>query len=157
MTEPVVPPAVAATDNPPPAPPPAPAPAKIAFAFTDAGCRTEIRLGALLVLVGVFMWGWLGPAWASPLAWIGVPLVLVGVVLQILDGRRHGRPGYPWKLGIAMGIFGVIMAMDLTYRERFDSPLAVQLTAVLLVIPGLWMLAGWPVYRLLRRPGEVTA
>ncbi len=152
MTEPV-PPAVASPEN----PPSAPAPAKISFAFTDAGCRTEIRVGALLVLVGVFMWGWLGPAWASPLAWLGVPLVLVGVVLQIRDGHRLGRPGYPWKLGIAMGIFGLIMASDLTYRERFDGPLAVQLTAILLVIPGVWMLAGWPMYRLLRRPIEVIA
>lgn len=122
-------------------------PAKPGFAFTDPGCRTEIRIGALLVLIGVFMWGWLGPAWASPLAYLGLPLVLVGVVLQVRDARRTGRPGYPWKLGIAMGLGGLVMAWDLTYRERFDGPLAIQLTAILLVIPGLWILGWWPAAR----------
>jgi uncharacterized membrane protein HdeD (DUF308 family) len=131
---------------------PSPAP-RPGFAFTDPGCRTEIRLGALLVLVGVFMWGWLGPQWASPLAWIGVPLVLVGVVLQVRDARREGRPGYPWKLGVALGVGGLLMAFDLTYRERYDGPLMLQLTVILLLIPGLWILGWWPVARRFgRRP-----
>lgn len=123
------------------------APPKPGFAFTDPGCRSEIRLGALMVLIGVFMWGWLGPGWASPLAWLGVPLVLVGVVLQVRDAKREGRPGYPWKLGLALGVGGVLMAFDLTYRERYDAALQLQLTAVLLCIPGLWILAWWPVAR----------
>jgi uncharacterized membrane protein HdeD (DUF308 family) len=130
-------------------------PVKPGFAFTDPGCRTEIRLGALMILIGVFMWGWLGPTWASPVAYLGVPLVLVGVVLQVRDSRRSGRPGYPWKLGIAMGIGGLVMLPDLLYRERFDAALLPQITVLLLIIPGLWILGWWPAAR--RRPQEANA
>ncbi len=121
--------------------------AKVGFAFTDPGCRTEIRLGTLLVLFGVFMWGWLGPAWASPLAYLGVPLILIGVPLQVRDAKRSGRPGYPWKLAIAMGVGGLLMMPDLAYRERYDASLMFQITAVALTIPGVWLLAWWPVAR----------
>ena len=52
--------------------------------FTDDGCRTELRIGALLVLVAVFVWLWLGPDIASRLALVGLPLLLVGGALQFV-------------------------------------------------------------------------
>lgn len=130
-------------------------PPKPGFAFTDPGCRTEIRLGALMVLVGVFLWGWMGPTWASPIAYLGLPLVLIGVPLQIRDHRRDGRPGYPWKLGLALGLGGLLMSFDLVYRERYDEALKLPLTTILLLIPGAVILAGWPFAR--HRPiGDAT-
>jgi uncharacterized membrane protein HdeD (DUF308 family) len=129
--------------------------AKPGFAFTTDGCRTDVRLGALLILMAVFLWLWLGPSWSSKLYLVGAPLLLWGVPMQALQARREGRPGYPWRLGLALGIGGALMWPDLTYRERYDAPLQVQPVAPLLAFAGAWILAWWPVAR--RRPAVVTA
>lgn len=114
------------------------------FSFTDDGCRTEIRLGALLVLAGMFLWLWLGPTKSNYINLLGLVLVAVGVPLQVWDARRSARPGYPWKLGITMAVLGALMWKDLLYRERYDGPLAVQPMAPVFLGVGLWILAWWP-------------
>jgi hypothetical protein len=130
----------------PAAPPPQPAaaPPRKGFSFTDDGCRTEIRLGALLVLAGMFLWLWLGPTKSNYLNLLGIVLILVGVPLQVRDARRSGRPGYPWKLGLTLAILGALMWKDLLYRERYDGPLGVQPMAPVFLGVGLWILAWWP-------------
>lgn len=120
---------------------------KEGFTFTDPGCRTEIRLGTLLMLAAVFLWLWLGPATSSLLYFIGLPLVLVGVPLQALQGRRFARPGYPLKLGLVLTLGGLAMMWDLRFREVVGGPLGVQPVAPMLFVAGLWMLAWWPVSR----------
>lgn len=122
-------------------------PASAGFAFTDPGCRTDVRLGALLILAAVFLWLWLGPTTASRLYLFGAPLLLWGVPWQALQARREGRPGFPWKLGLAMAIGGAVMWPDLRYREAPGGPVYVQEVAPLLLAAGLWILAWWPVAR----------
>ena len=117
------------------------------FAFTDPGCRTDVRLGALLILAAVFLWLWLGPTTASRLYLIGAPLLLWGVPWQALQARRDGRPGFPWKLGLAMAIGGAVMWPDLRYREAPGGPVYVQEVAPLLLAAGVWILAWWPIAR----------
>ena len=130
-------------------------PAKTGFAFTTDGCRSDVRFGALLVLVAIFVWLWLGPVVSSRLYLLGAPFLLWGIPMQALEARRDGRPGYPWKLGLAMAVGGALMWPDLVYRERFDGPLFWQPIAPLLVAAGVWILAWWPVTR--RRPAAVAA
>ena len=84
-----------------------------AFCFTDPGCRTDLRLGALIVLGAVFLWLWWGPTASSRLYMVGALLLLWSVPLQAIQARRAGRPGYPWKLGLAMSIGGAVMWPDL--------------------------------------------
>ena len=120
---------------------------KDGFTFTDPGCRTEIRLGTLLILAAVFLWLWLGPSTSSLLYFIGLPLILVGVPLQALQGRRFARPGFPWKLGLVLTFGGLAMAWDLRFREVAGGGLHVQPVAPMLIIAGVWMLAWWPVAR----------
>jgi hypothetical protein len=142
-----------------PSPAPAPAEQKKAsagFAFTDPGCRSDIRLGALLILAAVFLWLWLGPTTASRLYLLGAPLMLWGVPWQALQARRDGRPGFPWKLGLAMAIGGAVMWPDLRYREAPGAPVQVQEVAPLLLAAGLWILAWWPIARS-RRPSPTSA
>jgi hypothetical protein len=132
------------------APSPAPAEQKKAsagFAFTDPGCRSDVRLGALLILAAVFLWLWLGPTTASRLYLLGAPLMLWGVPWQALQARRDGRPGFPWKLGLAMAIGGAVMWPDLRYREAPGAAVQVQEVAPLLLAAGLWILAWWPIAR----------
>jgi hypothetical protein len=124
------------------------------FAFTDAGCRTEVRLGGLLVLAAVFLWLFLGPAMCGRIFLVGAPLLLVGIPLQAWQGRTQGRPGYPWKLGVAFALMGAVMVLghwlglpDLCYRERVGGPLLVQPIGWLLAAAGIWILAWWPVAR----------
>lgn len=124
---------------------------KEGFTFTDPGCRTEIRLGTLLILAAVFLWLWLGPSTSSLLYFIGLPLVLVGVPLQALQGRRFGRPGYPLKLGLTLSLGGLAMVPDLLYREIAGGEWHVQPVAPMLIVAGVWMLVWWPV----SRPGAV--
>ncbi len=121
------------------------------FVFTDPGCRTEVRLGALLVLAAVFLWLWWGPQNSSRLFLIGAPLLLVGVPIQALQSRR-GRPGYPWKLGLALGVGGALMWPDLRYRETPGGEILSQPIAPLLTFAGAWILAWWPVARVGAKP-----
>lgn len=125
-------------------------PPKTPFAFTDDGCRTEIRLGGLLILAGVFLWLWLGPQTSSLLYFIGLPLVLIGVPIQAMQARRDGRPGYPWKLGLAFTLGGLAMCLDLRYREVVGATVDVQPVAPMLLAAGVWITAWWPFAR--RRP-----
>lgn len=117
------------------------------FTFTDDGCRTEIRIGGLLVLAGVFGWLWLGPAKASTIYLLGLPLLLVGVPLQVRDAWRRARPGFPWKLGVALTAMGALMWPDLSYRTEVGGPLRVQELAPMLLVAGLWILVWWPLAR----------
>ena len=136
----------------PPAPTSAPAaePAKSqasAFCFTDPGCRTEVRLGALIILGAVFLWLFFGPTFCSRLYLVGAPLLLIGIPIQAIQARRDGRPGYPWKLGLALTIGGALMWPDLRYREIVGGPVHVQEIAPLLLAAGAWIMAWWPVAR----------
>jgi hypothetical protein len=117
------------------------------FSFTDPGCRSDVRLGILLVLASVFLWLWLGPATSSRLFLLGAPFLLWGVPMQALQARREGRPGYPWKVGLVMSIGGALMWPELRYQEAIDGPVHVQPVAYLLVIAGLWIVGWWPVAR----------
>jgi hypothetical protein len=132
------------------APASVPQPKKPWFTFTDDGCRTEVRLGGLLVAAGVFLWLWLGPPIAGKLCGAGMLLLLVGVPIQAVQ-TWSGRPGYPWKLGLGMAVLGGAMWPDLTYRLHPDGPLAVQEIAWFLAGSGAWILLWWPVSRL-RKP-----
>lgn len=118
------------------------------FSFTDDGCRTEIRIGALLVLMAVFLWLWLGPATSTKLYFVGLPLLLVGVPIQAIQARREGRPGFPTKLGLVLTLGGLLMWPDLTYRVSVTGSLHAQPVAPMLVVAGAWMLLWWPVARL---------
>ena len=127
---------------------------KPGFVFTDPGCRTEVRVGALLVLAAVFLWLWWGPQNSSRLYLVGAPLLLVGIPIQAIQ-RRAGRPGYPWKLGLALAIGGCAMWPDLRYQEVVDGVqrvTSVQPVAPLLAFAGLWILLWWPIAVLGARP-----
>ena len=115
-----------------------------AFCFTDPGCRTEVRLGALIILGAVFLWLFFGPTFCSRLYMVGAPLLLIGIPIQAIQSRQ-GRPGYPWKLGLAITIGGAFMWPDLRYREVIGGPVHVQEIAPLLLMAGVWILAWWPV------------
>lgn len=121
---------------------------KPGFTFTKDGCRTEIRVGVLLLLAGVFFWLFLGPVACTRICIVGLAAILIGVPLQALDGKRYGRPGYPIQLGIILTIGGLLMIPDLCYRETVDGPLQVQIFGPLLVLAGVWMLAWWPVSKI---------
>jgi hypothetical protein len=130
-------------------------PKKPRFTFTDAGCRSELRLGGLLVLAGVFLWQW-SLNLAQIAIFCGLPLILIGVPLQVLDARRKGRPGYPWKLALTMSVIGCCLLADQFYRETYDGPLLLVVPWVpVLLFSGLWMLVGWPMAR--HRPAEGLA
>jgi hypothetical protein len=144
----------AAPGDAPAAPPGAKPPPKTAsqgFCFTDAGCRTEVRLGSLLVLAAVFMWLWMGPERASWLYLLGAPLLLVGVPIQAIQASH--RPGFPWKVGLSFTVLALAMWRGLTYRDGIapEAPLQVQIIFYLLLIAGLWVLAWWPVAVLRKR------
>jgi hypothetical protein len=117
------------------------------FCFTDPGCRTDIRFGALLILAAVFLWLFMGPTFCSRLYLVGAPFLLWGVPMQALQARRQGRPGFPWKLGLAMAIGGAVMWPELRYREIVGGGVSVQPVAPLLLIAGAWIVAWWPVAR----------
>ena len=140
----------AATDPstvPSPSPEQAPKPdqaSKKAFAFTDPGCRTDIRAGALLILGAVFLWLWFGPQTSAKIYLVGAPLLVWGVPWQALQARS-GRPGFPWKLGVAMTILGVAMWPGLRFQNGPGEPIEVQIIAPLLTAAGAWILLWWPV------------
>lgn len=133
--------------------PPAPAaPAKPSpWRFTDPGCRSDLRLGALLVVAGVFLWLFAGPKLCMLAIIAGAPLFLFGVAAQAVQARG-GRPGFPWKLGIAMTVFGVAMCWDLRYREAVGQEVKVVANAVVMLAGGLWILLWWPVAAIGRKP-----
>lgn len=129
-----------ATTAPTPQAAPAPAPAKrSAFRFTDDGCLSELRFGALLVLAGTFLWNFVGPTWAMRVAMVGAPFLLVGVVMQAIAARR-GIPGMPWKLGLAMLVLGAAMCVDFRFRDQPGGPLSVVLVGPILAGSGVWIL-----------------
>ena len=113
---------------------------------TDPGCRTDVRLGGLLVMGSVFLWLFAGPSLSAKGLLLGAALLLWGVPAQALQARR-GRQGYPWKMGLAFTVLGLAMIPDLRYREEPGGPLGVQIMAPALAIAGLWILAWWPVGR----------
>jgi len=113
------------------------------FTFTDDGCRTELRLGALLLMAGVFLWAFLGPQKSSWLVIAGIPLLLLGVPLQAFQARK-GRPGFPWKVGLSFAALGLSMCYDLRYREEVGGPMHIQPVAYYLLLAGLWILVWWP-------------
>ena len=127
-----------------------------AFCFTDPGCRTEVRLGALIILGAVFLWLFFGPTFCSRLYMVGAPLLLIGIPIQALQSRQ-GRPGYPWKLGLAITIGGSLMWPDLRYREVIGGPVHVQEIAPLLLAAGLWILVWWPVAKFLSSSSKKAA
>ena len=126
-------------------------PKKPPFAFTGPGCRTDVRLGALLVLGAVFLWLWFGPTNSARIFLCGAPLLLWGIPLQALQARR-GRPGYPWKLGLALTALAIPMCWDLRFREVPEGALHVQIIAPLLLATGAWILLWWPVSGMKPRP-----
>lgn len=128
----------------PPAGAPAPKRPGGGFTFTDPGCRTEVRVGALLVIAAVFLWLWLGPVRASYLYLLGTPFLLVGVPLQAFQAPT--RPGFPWKVGLAFTLGALVMWPGLRYRDGIgDAPVHVQMIIPLLLVAGLWILVWWPV------------
>ena len=126
---------------------PPPKRSRFAVVFTEDGCRTDLRLGALLILAAVFLWWFLGPDFCSKVYLVGAPLFFFGVVMQAIQARRDGRPGYPWKLGLAMTVMGGLLWWDLTYREGPLGPSGRQEIGPLTTAAGAWLLLWWPVAR----------
>ena len=115
------------------------------FCFTDPGCRTDVRFGALLIVAATFLWNFIGPEKAVLLLVLSIPFLWIGVVLQALQARNEQRPGYPWKLAITLGVIGFLMIPDQVYRATPDGPLQVQLQAPVLFLSGLWIFA-WHIW-----------
>jgi len=113
---------------------------------TDPGCRTDVRLGGLLVMAAVFLWLFAGPALSAKGLLLGGLLLLVGIPLQAFQARG-GRPGYPWKMGLAFTVLGLAMIPDLRYRTVPGGPVDVQIMAPALAVAGAWILLWWPLAR----------
>jgi hypothetical protein len=125
--------------------------------FTLPGCRTELRLGALLVLAGAFLWNFAGPALAMKLAILGLPLLAVGAALQALLSARRGIDAYPWKLAVAMLILGVPMCWDVRYRDVPGEAVQLLLVGPILALAGAWLALWWPVDLISRRLARAAA
>lgn len=122
--------------------------------FTHPGCRTELRVGALLILAGTFLWNFAGPTLAMRLALIGLPLLAVGAVLQAM----RPAPGYPWKVALAMLALGLPMCWDFRYRDMPGGPVELLLIGPILACSGAWLMLWWPVATLrLRRQAGAPA
>ena len=146
------------TDLPTPLPQPTPeAPRRPWLQFTLPGCRTELRLGALLVLAGTFLWNFAGPSLAMKLAVIGLPLLIVGAVLQALLSARQGVDAYPWKLAAAMLMLGLPMCFDFRYRDAPGGELQLLLVGPILALAGGWLALWWPVSALNLRRARAEA
>jgi hypothetical protein len=124
---------------------------KSAWTITEDGCRTEVRLGLLLSMAGVFVWLWQGPGMAVRLYFPGLILLLLGLFLQVRDAQRLGRPGYPTKAGFLLFVGGLLLAFDVMYRESVGGPLRVQPIAPMVATVGGLVLLGR--LFLLVRPG----
>jgi hypothetical protein len=94
----------------------------------------------------VFLWLFAGPSLSAKFLMLGAVLLLWGVPAQAFQARK-GRPGYPWKMGLAFTLLGLAMTPDLLYREEPGGPLGIQIMAPALAVAGLWILAWWPVAR----------
>lgn len=110
--------------------------------FTEDGCRSEIRLGALLALAAVFFPLMIGPPLCVKIMLVGLALILVGVPLQVRDARQHGRPGYPWKLGLTLALGGTFMIWDLAWKSAVGAPWQVQELPAMLTVGGVWIVVG---------------
>lgn len=113
------------------------------FSFTDPGCRTEVRLGALLTVGPIFLWLWLRPDTAVWILVIGLPLLWAGIPIQALQARKQQRPGYPWKLGIAFTLLGALMIPDQMSQVVPGGATSLQVQAPALCLSGIWILAWW--------------
>lgn len=146
------------TDQPAPLPQPAPeAPRRPWLQFTLPGCRTELRLGALLVLAGTFLWNFAGPSLAMKLAIVGLPLLVVGAALQALLSARQGVDAYPWKLAVAMLLLGVPMCFDFRYRDAPGAEVQLLLVGPILAVAGGWLALWWPVSAMNLRRARMEA
>ncbi len=124
---------------------PQPAPRRSWLQFTMPGCRTELRLGALLVLAGSFLWNFAGPALAMKLAVVGLPLLIIGAALQAVVTSRQGIDAYPWKLAVAMLVLGLPMCWDFRFRDAPGGPIHILLVGPILAVAGAWLALWWPV------------
>ena len=149
----------------PSAPQPSKEPAKVpaidqmptGFAFTDSGCRSEVRFGALLIMMAVFMWLFLGPQWCAWLSVAGGVCLLIGVPWQAFESMRVQRPGYPIKLAVVFCVLGGFLLYDNRFRVRYDAAMDFHYIGWMVLLAGLWMLAWWPVARKSPRASEVMA
>jgi hypothetical protein len=107
--------------------------------ITDDGCRLEVRAGALLLVAACFLWQFAGPTWCVWGALVGLLLLAIGVPVQAFQARG-GQPGYPWKLGLLLALFGGLQWFDLRYAETPGGPVLPAQTAVLMTVPGVWIL-----------------
>ena len=119
------------------------------WTLTEDGCRTEVRLGLLLSMAGVFVWLWQGPSMAVKLYFPGFGLLLLGLWWQIRDAQTAGRPGYPTKAGIILFVGGLLLSLDVMYREDVGGPLQIQPIAPMVTAVGFVVLLGrlWLVIR----------
>ena len=122
-------------------------PKKPSWTFTDDGCRWEVRLSLLVMLAAVFLWLFLSPPRSAPLYFIALPVFMVGVVIQAIQGRKQGRPGYPLKIGVILTAIGLLSIPGALYRETVDGPLGIQPMVLLMLFPGIWILGCWPFSR----------
>lgn len=118
--------------------------------FTLPGCRTELRIGALLVLAGTFLWNFAGPTLAIRIAVLGLPLLAAGAVLQALQARRTPE-SYPWKLAVAMLVLGLPMCWDFRFRDAPGEPVQMLLVGPILAASGAWLALWWAVAALRAR------
>ncbi len=125
--------------------------------FTLPGCRTELRLGALLVLSGTFLWNFAGPSLAVKLAVVGLPLLIVGATLQAMISAKQGIDAYPWKLAVAMLILGLPMTFDFRYRDAPGEAVQYVLVGPILAVAGAWLALWWPVSAFNLRRARVEA
>ena len=115
-----------------------------ADATADAAVAAAVRTGTTALLAMQAADGSFGEI--APTALAGMALLAAGVPIQAVEARA-GRPGYPWKLGLALAGFGACMLWDLRFRDAPGLPVQLHQTAILMAAPGAWILLWWPVAR----------
>ena len=80
--------------------------------------------------------------WRCGCIFLVLLLLVVGLVLQIRDAQRLGRPGYPTKAGMLLLVGGILLAFDVMYREEVGGPLRVQPIAPMVAMIGALVMAG---------------